>query len=36
MKQTEPHSPWMNAAENGVQELKKGIGLADSTKEALA
>jgi hypothetical protein len=23
VKQTEPHSPWMNMAENGVRELKK-------------
>ncbi len=23
IKQTEPHSPWMNMAENGVRELKK-------------
>ena len=23
IKQTEPYSPWMNAAENGVRELKK-------------
>jgi hypothetical protein len=23
IKQTEPHLPWMNAAENGVRELKK-------------
>jgi hypothetical protein len=24
VKQTEPHSPWMNMAKNGVRELKKG------------
>ena len=26
MKQTEPHSPWQNAAEGGIRELKKASG----------
>ena len=26
IKQTEPHSPWLNAAELGIRELKKGAG----------
>jgi hypothetical protein len=25
MKQTEPHSPWSNAAEGAIRELKKGV-----------
>ena len=26
VKQTEPHSPWSNAAEAAIRELKKGVG----------
>ena len=26
IKQTEPHSPWQNAAELAIRELKKGAG----------
>ena len=26
VKQTEPHSPWQNAAEGGIRELKRGSG----------
>ena len=25
-KQTEPYSPWQNAAEGTIRELKKGVG----------
>ena len=26
MKQTEPYTPWSNAAEAAIRELKKGVG----------
>ena len=26
LKQTEPYSPWMNAAEGSIRELKRGAG----------
>jgi hypothetical protein len=26
VKQTEPHTPWSNAAEAAIRELKKGVG----------
>ena len=26
IKQTEPHSPWQNAAEGGIREVKRGAG----------
>ena len=29
IKQTEPHSPWQNAAELAIRELKKGAGRND-------
>ena len=28
VKQTEPHTPWSNAAESAIRELKKGVGRA--------
>ena len=34
IKQTEPHSPWQNAAELAIREVKKGAGCKAARAES--